>query len=299
MKILVLSSERAGGYYNDPIHRGFFEAAPTRPVFYGPNERGGPTFNPKRKLASVVADVGADLVLVNMKKRVKDWLDPRALADLKVKTAMVEVDFCFERKNQSWYDACRFDVLFLRHKSDVAASKHPNTRWLPFSIKPSWIAIPERSERREHDVGFIGTVTPLANYPGRNRALAILKGRAGRSKKRIVGEAYMTWWRRCRIGLTCSCIWKYDNAKHVIIPGAGALLLTDGSAGTSGLLPPEAYVTYKTDGSNLLEVVRKTLADPHLLERRRSGAAHVARCHTHATRWSQLLKWVEKTKTKR
>ena len=290
MNILILSSERPGGYYNDPIHRGFFEAAPHPLVFYGPNERGGPAFDPKRSLASVVTATKANLVLVNMRKRVKDWINQRQLADLRVKTAMIEVDFCFERSDQSWYRDCRFDVLFLRHRSDVAASEHPRTRWLPFSVKKSWIKVPDRSEHRAHDIGFMGTVTPPANYPARRRALEILKGRIATSKVRVVGEEYMRWWQRCRLGLTCSCIWRYDNAKHVIIPGAGALLLTDGSAGISELLPNGTYATFKADGSDLTTVVNRALSDPRLLERRRAGAAHVARCHTHEVRWSQLLK---------
>lgn len=296
MKILVLSSERPGGYYNDPIHRGFFQNGPHPVVFYGPNERGGPAFDPRKRLAAVVAETKANLILVNMKKRVKGWLDPKQIADLKVKTAMVEVDFCFERKDQTWYRQCNFDVLFLRHKSDVIASKYPTTRWLPFSIKPSWVAIPEATGRRPHAVGFCGSVRPLSNYPGRNRALAILKSRVARPQKRTIGEDYMHWWRACKVGLTCSCIWKYDNAKHLIIPAAGALLLTDGSAGLRELLPSDAYALYKTDGSDLTAVVDKVLADPKLLERRRHAAAYVKKHHTHGLRWAELLHEMAKVK---
>jgi len=295
MKILVLSSVH--GNYNDPIHRGFFQAVPRSAAvaFYGPTERGGPSFDPKRSLSSVVAEVKADLVLVNMKKRVKDWLKPNEMADLSatsVKTAVVEVDFCYERKDQSWYTACHFDVLFLRAKSDVLASRCPQTHWLPFSVKPEWICTPDRNDRRPHDIVFAGTRHPQT-YPGRNTALVVLKDRVVQPKARIQGEAYMHWWQRGRLGLTCSSIWRYENAKHVIIPGAGALLLTDGSPGISELLPSAAYTIYKTDGSDLNEVVRGALADPKLLERRREGAEHVAKHHTHAVRWSQLFTRME------
>jgi hypothetical protein len=294
MNILVLSSERPGGYYNDPIHRGFFEASPHPVFFYGPNERRGPTYAPTLRLANVVQAVKADLVLVNMKKRIADWIDVQQLADLKVKKAMVDVDFCFERRKQEWYERCRFDVLFLRHKSDVLVSRHPRTRWLPFSVKPEWVSIPNAaSDRRPFDVGFIGTTEPRSNYPGRNKALAILRQRIARSARRIEGESYMHWWQNCRVGLTCSCIWRYDNSKHLIIPGAGALLLSDGSAGLSELLPRSAYEIYKTDGSDLVEVLDKALADPKLFERRRTAAEHVMKHHTHSMHWRTLLREME------
>lgn len=293
MKILVLSSERPGGYPNDPIHRGFFESAPHPVAFYGPNETRGPAFRKERRMADVVREAKADLVLVNMKKRVRGWLDPKQLADLHVPKAVIEVDFCYERKNQSWYAACGLDVLFLRHKSDVSAATHPRKRWLPFSLKPSWIAVPARGERRPQDVGFAGALAPISNYPARNRAVKLLGTRLTRPTAKVIGEAYMTWWRRFRVGLTCSCVWRYDNAKHLIIPGAGALVLTDGSAGTADLLPKDTYVLYKTDGSDLVRVLDAALTDPHLLERRRAGAAHVAQHHTHAKRWTQLLQHME------
>jgi len=297
-KILVLSSHQPGGRYNDPIHRGFFEASPHPVCFYGPNEKSGPAFDPSRSLAEIVAEVKADLVLVNMKKRVQDWLKPQQLADVKVKTAIVEVDFFNERKDQSWYEACGFDVLFMRHKVEMAHVRHSRKHWLPFSLKQEWICAPDPAKTRKHDVGFAGALQPFPFYPGRNNAIKSLKNRLAQPAKRVEGEAYMYWWQNCRIGLTCSTVHRYDVAKHLIIPGAGAFLLTDGTPGISDLLPGEAYATYKTDGSDLGDVVDRTLSDPALIKRQRAGTDHVAKQHTHHVRWRQLLAHVENTPRK-
>ena len=99
----------------------------------------------------------------------------------------------------------------------------------------------------------------------------------------------MHWWQSFRLGLTCSTAYRYDVAKHVIIAGAGAFLLTDGAVGTPDLLPKDTYAIFKTDGSDLDDVVHQSLSNPKLTEHRRAGSDHVARHHTHALRWKQLL----------
>lgn len=292
MRVLVFSAQRGGGHINDPIHRGFFNAFPGEVVWYGPGENynpsdPGPKFDANKPLHVLVEQVKPDLILVNMKKRVVSWMNPKELRGLYIPKAIVEVDFCYEPDGK-WYVACGFDMVFFRGYVDYANSTLPKKSWLPFSVDPAWVCIPDENEDRLHDVGFMGTTWPVENYPVRNRAIDALGERLAKPPK-VYGDNYALWWRKCRIGLTCSSKWRYENAKHVIIPAAGALLLTDGTRGLPMLLPAPAYETYDGSCADLRTVVDRLLASTILLERRRHAAQRVQQLHTHPTRWADLL----------
>lgn len=285
---MVLSSRRLRGALNDPVHRGFLEAFPGEVLWIGPGER----IAPARDLAAQVDALGADLVLVNMKKRVAGWAAPEAIARIAAPKAMLEVDYCYETSDD-WYEAAAFDRVFFRAKTDAMHTRLAAASWLPFSVDPRWIAAPGGRRVRRCPVGFIGTAAPATIYPARARALDILRahGIDAMPKGRVRGTAYMTWWRNVELGLTCSSVFRQENAKHLIIPAAGALLLTDGSPGLPDLLPADSYALYRTDGSDLMDVVRQLLEDRDATGRRRDATlAHVRWHHVHAVRWQQLLR---------
>lgn len=283
MKLLVLSSH-AAGRVNDSIHRGFFDAFPGTVQWYGPGE--ACNFEPERPLTTVVNEAAPDLVLVNMKKRVVFWMDPRWLRAVQVPKACVEVDFCYE-KDASWYRACKFDMTFFRGFVDWKRADLEKKAWLPFSVDPKWCHAPQDVDA---DVGFAGTLNPESNYPVRNLALRTI-GTVVQPRKRLLGDEYAAWWRTVPIGLTCSSVHKYENAKHLIIPAAGALLLTDGAPGLERLFDDmNAYERYKPDCSDLKEIVARLLSDRMMLmHRRQTAAAHVFATHTHSQRWRDLL----------
>lgn len=291
MRLVVLSSRRLLGALNDPIHRGFLDAFPGEVLWVGPGER----IPPARDVAAQVDALQPDLVLVNMKKRVAAWLDPETIARMGGTRVMLEVDYCYETSD-AWYEAARFDRIFFRAQTDAMGTRLPDAQWLPFSVHESWLCPPQALRARQRPVGFIGTAGPATIYPARARALEHLR-RAGLEpmpKGRIRGNAYAHWWRGVEIGLTCSSVFRQENAKHLIIPAAGALLLTDGSPGLPALLPPGSYATYRSDASDVVDVVRGLLDDPRAMQQRRDIAlAHVRAHHTHAQRWAELLRTVD------
>ncbi|UCC72586.1 MAG: glycosyltransferase family 1 protein, partial [Gemmatimonadota bacterium] len=78
-------------------------------------------------------------------------------------------------------------------------------------------------------------------------------------------EAYYDKLRRYQFAITCSSKWSLDVAKHIEIPAAGCVLLTDGlSDGLDYLLPggsqaqdpPCQYIRY-TDGDDVVDIVRE------------------------------------------
>lgn len=286
MRLLVLSKKRNGGHVNDPIHRGFFESFPGMVAWYGPGE----TNDLDKPLNEVVKSFRPDLILVNMKKRVGDWLTPAMISKLDVPKALVEVDFCYERSElaRKWYRDCHFDIIFFRHYLD-AITPHgivAEQQWLPFSVKPEWLCRPEDSERLIK-VGFLGTRAPPDHYAWRNWAIESLK--ATIPYRKLYGEGYMRWFRQCQIAIACGSKYQLQMAKHVIIPGAGALLLADKTEGLDILLPEGSYLTCPM-GGDIGSVVAKALSDPARLAGMATKAHEAVRTlHLHENRWRQIV----------
>lgn len=308
MRVLVLSSRREGGNINDLIHRGFFDACPGEVIWYGPGE--DPYLNLTQMtekscelavpfteyekgepFSTVMCRLKPDLVLVNMKKRVP-WLkrdDVALVAKLGVPICLVDVDVW--GKHEDPFYKWPWTRIFVRGFIDVAkisgVSPVP-VSWLPFSVHPSWINIPTEA-KTEFGVGFVGNLEPASLYQARRRAIQKLGRKIVVPKAKVYGVAYMHWWRKCSIGLSCGGTWGYNVAKDLIIPGAGAILLSSGPKGLDKLLPRDAYVVYGPNAQNVVTLVEQTLADKRLLERRIIAAKHVEKFHTHATRWAELL----------
>lgn len=280
LKLLVLSARRPGGHVNDPIHRGFFDAFPGEVSWYGPGEKywGVP-------LDQMVE--GHALVLVNMKKRVP-WLKPQDFAKLPIPKGIVECDFCYEGKNLNWYADCRFDKVFFRNHTDLKRAGFPNQHWLPFSMSPSWLCRPEEHPR-SIPVGFAGTRKPKDHYAWRNWAIEHLGTKVTIPPRKVTGEAFMEWFRACQIAISCSSRFQYDMAKTLIIPAAGAVLLSDPAPGLAHLLPAGSYLSCPM-GDNLDRVIEKALQDPvRLFDMATAAHDRVRDRHLHAHRWAELL----------
>lgn len=288
-RIAVLSSRRLGGHVNDLIHRGFFDYAVAMGAavsWVGPGEDHDIGAD---ELGDFVRERSVDLAIVNMKKRVASWLPADAIADLPCPKAIVEVDYCYEKgKGDSYYLEAKFDRVFFRGMVDYLESDLPGRAWLPFSVHPGWLCHPEDGDR--FGVGFAGTVNPPDHYHMRRWALQALDRMVSQPSRKVTGEEYMRWWTQFVIGLTCSSKANYDNAKHVIIPAAGALLLTDGARGTAELLPSECWLRYTLDADALRGMVRDALCDQKGTMEKRVQAYEVVRAlHTHRSRWDALM----------
>jgi hypothetical protein len=176
---------------------------------------------------------------------------------------------------------------FFRNYVDVLRAPFDRREWLPFSVHPDWLCEPTLDER-PHTVAFAGTVKPAEHYPMRRWAIEVLQAHI--PPKRLNGLRYMQFWRSTLIGLTCTSAAKYDNAKHVIIPGAGALLLTDGTVGTERLLGPN-WLPYDKNPDSLRANVQWAIDQPeYALQKRKAAYDLVATKHTHAARWDDLLR---------
>lgn len=287
---LLLVSSHFSGIINNLIHRGFFEAFPGHVTWYGPGEQNTPA---KETLGQVVHRTKPDLMLVNMKKRVVGWLPPQRIAEIEIPKAVVEVDFCHDPKEQ-WYRDCQFNHVFFRSYLDARGAKLKNTHWLPFSIHPDWLVFPQQKDGRKLLVTYAGNTSHPEFYPVRTKALMVLR------REKLIEEPvkpryhmeYMKWWRQYLVGLTCGSMFHNANAKHLIIPAAGAALLTDGPPGIELLFPdPSTYWRYKPDCSDLVEVARSILDDPTRawVVRRKMHDVLKAR-HTHEVRWQELIK---------
>lgn len=284
LKLLVLSTKRAGGHVNDLVHRGFLDAFPGKVIWYGPGE----IYEPRNyKIPTMLASLEPDLVLVNMKKRVP-WLsieDAHWIAE-RARFALLDCDV-WGHYSDPFYQL-PFHHIFTRAKIDAedmrAHVKVPVT-WMPFSVHPDWLCEP--TQDRPIPVGFCGNTEPPSLYPGRRGALAALGGQVTRTK--IYGIGYMKWWAKCTIGLSCGGSVRGNVSKDVIIPAAGALLLNDGPPGTEDLLPAGSYATYSPDGHDALKVAKAALLDPNLFDRRMAAYEAVRDRHMHYHRWGQLL----------
>ena len=62
-------------------------------AWYGPGESGSVPFEPTRPLVDVISQIKPRLVLINMLKRVRHWLNPAEVGALGVPTALIEVDY--------------------------------------------------------------------------------------------------------------------------------------------------------------------------------------------------------------
>lgn len=294
--VLVLSSDGVKARVNDAIHRGFFDAAPGRVAYYGPGEGEAVPFDAARPLRDVVRVVEPRIIVVNMKKRVDPWIETEQLRELDRPLAVVEVDYCFSsasatfcpkhQGSDGWYERAGVDHLFLRHKSDFERSSFRSRSWLPFSIDPM-VMHPGKNDAVA--IGFAGTISPKWNYFKRRRVLSAVKDLVWSEIRALTGSMYADFLRSCVLGVTCSGLFRYDNAKHLEIPACGALLLTDGTDGTDALLPdPEMYERYELD-ANVRGLVLRLLAEPDTCRRRaRLAADHVRRHHSHAVRWKEL-----------
>jgi len=288
VRLLVLSSHFQG-IINNLIHRGFFEAFPGHVTWFGPGEQLDPA---KERLGQVIHRLKPDLVVVNMKKRVVGWLPPHQIAEIEVPKAIVEVDYYVETSDQ-WYRDCRFDWVFFRSYMDARSNSLKNACWLPFSIHPDWLVFPQQKDGRKLLVTYAGNKSRPELYPVRTKALKVLW------REKLIEEPvmpryhmeYMKWWRQYLAGLTCGSMFHSTNAKHLIIPAAGAALLTDGPPGIELLFPdPHTYWRYRPDCSDLVGVARSILDDPARawVARRKMHDVLKAR-HTHAARWAELL----------
>jgi hypothetical protein len=288
--------------YNDHLHIDFFLSAFARAglevIVYGPGaeQRGARAplpFDAGRPMASVVRELDPD-VYFTLAPRRSQWATHHGI-DLDVPKVLYHCDLHYARDGADYRHAQLLLVRAQAHLAHVRALPNaPQVRahWLPFSVAAAHVPTAQPvSTLRDERVYFAGATDP-GIYPKRELALGVLAESLllARDGVRSV-DAYMHSLTQHALGLTCSSRYRLDTAKHLEIPAAGALLLTDGLAeGLSHLLPDrEMYMAFE-DARQLRRRLQSLLQARTVLEERAARArAHVLAHHTDARRGEELI----------
>lgn len=300
--LMVRGGVRDVGRYNYHLHERFFERAFTwaghRLVHYGRvagETKDGPiSFDPKLDVRTVAREVKADLVVsIELNQPVMN-------AELGSLPRLVYV--CDLHRVKSLQMLGGADLMIVRAKAfEALVPKLPGGRlvrhvhWLPFSFNQQTMdSIPERQPRYPL-VTFGGSIRQEP-WPVRREALLALHDAALVSPDvRVMRHdplpLYYQSLKSSMLGLACSTRWKLNPAKHIEIPAAGGVLLTDGSPGMAELLPRDLYEVYTP--STIVGLVRGLVSSKEKQSELRArgirAAAHARAHHSDERRAEQLL----------
>ena len=277
MKVLIPCPSRMP--FNWHLHWGFliktFEREGHTVLTYGPGVESllpATTPIPYREdisMGTIQRELGADLFVTMGSNSL--WL---GWHDVSCPKASLFTDFHY-LKHLRDFSGC--DILFVRARRFVKDAESLGGRgdlgrieWLPFSYDQELMEKASEAMKRRWLVFFAGS-SAGEHYPIRSSAVAALRSAGLLSRDSAVGVyhhlgEYYARMKRNLFGLTCSSRWRVNVAKHIEIPAAGAVLLTDAGPedGMGRLLPEELYVRYTPE--NVVDVVRRMVEEPEMAE---------------------------------
>lgn len=305
--LMVRGGVRDAGRYNYHLHERFFErafaGAGHQLVHYGRvavGTKDGPIpFDSKLDVRAVARKMKADLVVsIELNQPVMN-------AQLGSLPRLAYV--CDLHRVKSLQMLGGADLMVVRAKSfEALVPKLPggglvrHVHWLPFSFDQQMMdSIPERQSRYPL-VTFGGSIRQEP-WPVRREAILALHDAALVSPDvRVMRHdplpLYYQSLKSSMLGLACSTRWKLNPAKHVEVPAAGGVLLTDGSPGMAELLPKDLYEIYAP--STVVGLVRSLVASKEKRDELRArgirAAAYARAHHSDERRAAQLFELLDR-----
>ncbi len=262
--------------YNYHLHHGFlvraFESQGHDVIQYGPPFSDPLGFDESRTMAQVVDMVKPDLLVSMPTRRVR-----RHWTAVPVPRVSYVCDFHYWNDVESLNGSALLIVRAnnaVKHAAMLGMSL-ADVHWLPFSFDAEEMAKAPTVAHRSHKVFFAGAAHPPDIYPLRSAAIYELRRRRLLADDSVV-DGYVDRPRYCEslkrslFGLACSSRWRLDIAKHVEIPAAGTILLSDGGDGMNDLFPASMYIRHH--GNDAADIVAQILGDPGRLADARAMA---------------------------
>lgn len=273
-------------------------------------------YDPKRTMQELHDMFHFDVVIVNTKSRcfsfynpktgVEEgmWLPPGFAEWGTTKKIMMEEDYHYE-KNDEWYFQMKFDLILQRHYSQSLRKDNVPMHFFPFSVDTAtfnphseWSVhqgsalklLPQH--KRERKIAFIG-----------NDADACYKYRHGCTEKlcrehlaisyagsKKQNGHYVQALRQYVGYVACGSTYEICAAKNFEIIASGGILMTNLFEGIDLLFPPNCYVAYKNDHSDVVHNGRRLVYDfPYAKTVQEHGYKWLLDHHTHHIRIHELL----------
>lgn len=232
------------------------------------------------------------------------WLPKDFSTWTKTKKIMIEEDYHYET-DDLWYKEMNFDLLIQRHYSQSLREEHVPMHFLPFSVDTGvfnpWNEtcvhgskviplIPHN--KRLRSFAFVGNDADKA-YNFRKAATTKLcdekLGVSYTGSKKVDGE-YVEVLRKYFAYVSCGSIYDICAGKNFEIIASGGILFTNKFLGIDLILPPNCYVSYKNDCSDVIEQAKHLLNDHAYAKHIQENALQwITEYHTHEIRIKQLI----------
>ena len=227
------------------------------------------------------------------------WL-PKDFKTFDCPKVMIEEDYHYEL-NDNWYDEYGFDLILQRHYPQALRQGKVKSKWFPFSVDDKLFK-PHPVNPRESKVCFVGSDSVA--YPHRQEACKRLTNNAPtffsnhKSHQQVAqNEAYLSCLQKYTSYLNGSSAFDITAAKMFEIMSSGGLLFTNNNNnyGLQKLFPPESYITYEEDYSDLIQKAKWIVEHPaEVQEMALLGRDCIKTMHTHRIRIKQLEKLLKK-----
>lgn len=257
-----------------------------------------------------------DVVIVNTKSRCFSFYSPRLKraegcwlpSDFPSWThtpkVMIEEDYHYEIGDE-WYAEMKFDVILQRHYSQSLRQETVPMQFLPFSVDMStfnqWSTTVVHKDKtlhltpqnqRQWKFAFVGNDADAAYIYRRTATTKLCDAKLGvtyTGSKKVDGE-YIQVLREYAGYTACGSTYEICAGKNFEVMASGGVLFTNKFLGIDLLMPPNCYLSYKNDASDVVEQGRKLLNDPAFAkELVDNGTAWIMEHHTHKTRTKELL----------
>lgn len=207
---------------------------------------------------------------------------------------VLEEDYHYENNN-NWYKEMNINLVLQRHYTNVDRfykndNKGIKCLWHPFSVDEN-VFKPSSAERL-NKICLVGSIVKNI-YGLRAKALEVLGSKGILDHPgRVMDGQYVNCLQSYVSHFSCSSIFDITPAKMFEIMSSGSVLFTqeDNGYGLKELFPKDCYVTYKRDGSDLLDRATKILNDPEWVKQLTdNGRKCILERHTHSKRISQMI----------
>ena len=232
------------------------------------------------------------------------WLKPEFFDGIdNIPKIMLEGDYHLHFKHpdeESWYRDRKIDLLLVRHKTSLLYHNDNNIsiQWFPCSVDNT-VFKPNPDIEREKKICLIGGYG-INFYIYRNKAgkkleptnlIKIYKGR-------LLNEKYPQCLQSYLSHISGSSTRYITASKMFEIMSSGSVLFTDegNEYGLDDLFPQGSYVTYKRDGSDVIEKAKKIIYDEDFRNSIvNKGLETIAKKHSHVIRAQELIDIIVKT----